>query len=147
MSEKGRKTKSEYDRRRRAEDPAYAERRRASVRKWAARNREYHRQWKRENAALLLFYGARQRAANTGLAFDLEPSDVVIPEKCPWLGIAIEVGVGKGRRDNSPSLDRIDNSRGYVKGNVEVVSWRANNLKSTATFDELIAMGRRARAR
>jgi hypothetical protein len=39
--------------------------------------------------------------------------------------------------DNSPSLDRIDTSKGYVKGNVWVISWRANKLKSDATLAEL----------
>lgn len=142
-SEKGRKTKSDYDRRRRATDPQYAERKRAAVRKWAARNREYHRQWKRENAASTLFYGAKQRAAKSGLAFDLELSDIVIPERCPWLGVEIVAGSGGGA---SPSLDRIDNSKGYVKGNVEVICWRANNLKSNATLEELVSMGQRANA-
>jgi hypothetical protein len=38
---------------------------------------------------------------------------------------------------NSPSLDRIDNSKGYIEGNVIVVSWRANNLKRDASIQEL----------
>jgi hypothetical protein len=43
-------------------------------------------------------------------------------------------------RDSSPSLDRIDNSKGYVKGNVAVISFRANTLKNNATADELRAI-------
>lgn len=37
----------------------------------------------------------------------------------------------------SPSLDRIDSSKGYVKGNVRVISARANMLKNNATVEEL----------
>lgn len=91
----------------------------------------------------MLYYGAKHRASKAGLDFDLEPSDVSIPEFCPWLGLKLEAGGGK--KPTSPSIDRIDNARGYVKGNVEVISWRANDLKRTATFDELIAMGKRAK--
>lgn len=43
----------------------------------------------------------------------------------------------KQRTDNSPSLDRIDNSSGYVKGNVHIISMRANRIKSDATLQEL----------
>lgn len=39
--------------------------------------------------------------------------------------------------DGSPSLDRVDNTRGYVPGNVLVISWKANQIKSNATLAEL----------
>jgi hypothetical protein len=40
----------------------------------------------------------------------------------------------------SPTLDRIDNSKGYIVGNVWVISMRANRLKSDATVDELMML-------
>jgi hypothetical protein len=39
--------------------------------------------------------------------------------------------------DNAPTLDRINNSCGYVPGNVAVISWRANRIKCDATPEEL----------
>jgi hypothetical protein len=57
------------------------------------------------------------------------------------LGITLDCRA-PSRSDNLPSIDRIDPSKGYVKGNVWVISWRANRLKSDATFEELEAIVR-----
>ena len=40
--------------------------------------------------------------------------------------------------DNSPSIDRLIPELGYIKGNVNVISLRANIIKNNATKDELI---------
>jgi len=59
------------------------------------------------------------------------------------LGIELDLSQDgeKDRRNWSrPSPDRIDPDRGYIKGNVIIVSWRANWLKSNATLDELQRM-------
>jgi len=85
---------------------------------------------------------AKQRAKQSGLDYDLEESKLSIPKTCPWLGIPITL---EGPKDNSPALDRVDNTRGYTQDNVEIISWKANRLKSDASLDELIALGRRAR--
>lgn len=81
----------------------------------------------------LLWERAKSRSALLGREFSIELSDVVIPDICPVLGIPITLRAGP----NSPSLDRIDNSKGYVKGNVQVISNRANTIKGDATFQEL----------
>lgn len=89
----------------------------------------------RENPATFMLHGAKYRAKRYGLAFDLELLDVVIPKVCPVLGIPLRLGVGKPQ-DNSPTIDRLDSSKGYVKGNVAVISYRANRLKNDGTADE-----------
>jgi hypothetical protein len=90
---------------------------------------------------------ARQRAKMKGLEFDLTKEDIVIPEYCPVLGIKLEATVGTGRRnldelESSPSIDRVDNSRGYTRDNIMVISLRANNLKKDATLHELKSLVR-----
>lgn len=80
---------------------------------------------------------ARYRAKKKGIEFDLTVDDLVIPAFCPVLGIPLERGVG-APGDNSPTIDRLDSRRGYVKGNVLVVSNLANRIKNSANLDNLL---------
>jgi hypothetical protein len=83
----------------------------------------------------VMLQGARSRAKVKGLPFDLTYEDFEIPAYCPILGMEL---ISRRRlQDCSPSLDRIDNSKGYVKGNVIVVSLKANRIKSNATVEEI----------
>jgi hypothetical protein len=79
---------------------------------------------------------AKHRAKINGLEFDIDVSDIVIPEVCPILGIPLILNLREKRQDGSPSLDRIDSTKGYVKGNVFVISYRANTIKSYGTAAE-----------
>lgn len=82
---------------------------------------------------------ARSRAKERGHEFNLELSDIHIPTHCPVLGIELVAHKGRsGGNPNSPALDRVDNNKGYVKGNVMVVSHRANMMKVDASPEELI---------
>lgn len=81
---------------------------------------------------------AKIRAAQKGLDFNIDSSDIIIPEVCPMLGIKLEFGFNKqGGNYNSPSLDRIIPELGYTKGNVMVISKRANMIKTDASFEEI----------
>ena len=84
----------------------------------------------------------KYRAKQRGISFNLTKDDIVIPKFCPVLGIEIrqiliDEEPKKGYHPNAPSLDRIIPELGYVKGNVRVISARANLLKSDATVSEL----------
>lgn len=86
---------------------------------------------------LNLLSAARGRAKAFGVPFSLSVDDVQIPERCPVLGFPL---VLDRRCDQSPSLDRVEREKGYVKGNVVVVSARANRIKSDATIPELCCL-------
>lgn len=87
---------------------------------------------------------AKQRAKRGGLEFSIVVSDISIPDICPLLGIPLVYGQG-GHRANSPSLDRINNSLGYIPGNVWVISNRANAIKRDASLEEIELIGRSLR--
>ena len=59
--------------------------------------------------------------------------------KCPIFETSFVVG--DKTRVNNPSIDRIIPSKGYTKGNIRIISNRANILKRDATLEELIALG------
>ena len=97
------------------------------------------RDWK-YRANEVLYMNAKARAKRTGLEFDLERSDINIPDVCPVLGIKL-FRESKKTWHNAPSIDRIDNTKGYTKDNIMVISRRANILKKDATFEELVKIG------
>jgi len=80
---------------------------------------------------------ARRRAKAKGIPFSLTLEDIHVPRYCPALGIELRVNEGIVGPD-SPSLDRIIPSLGYVPGNVIVVSHLANTIKSYATVEQLL---------
>lgn len=78
---------------------------------------------------------AKYRAKLKNLEFNLDLTDIIIPTLCPVFGTPM-ISNTKEKKD-SPSLDRIDNSKGYTKDNIIVVSTKANLYKNSATIEEL----------
>jgi hypothetical protein len=95
---------------------------------------EYAKAYKKQNIENSLLYAARSRARQFGIQIDIDIEDIVIPSHCPVLGIEISTS---GNKNNSPSLDKIIPELGYTKGNVRVISWRANWIKNNATAEEI----------
>ncbi len=88
----------------------------------------------------------KYRATAKNVPFDLTLEDLDLPEVCPILGIPLKFNKN-GADDDSYSMDRIDNTKGYTKNNVQIISLKANKLKNNGTLDELIKMGEWAAAR
>jgi hypothetical protein len=63
----------------------------------------------------------------------------LIVSHCPLLGIELSYELYKGKYvpNNYATLDKIDPRKGYVEGNVQILSYRANTLKNDATLEEL----------
>lgn len=83
---------------------------------------------------------AKRRAVKLGREFSITVDDIQIPSHCPVFGTELTVLSDSKAAPNSMSLDRIDNSLGYIPGNVVVVSYRANTLKKDASIEELEAI-------
>lgn len=80
---------------------------------------------------------AKARAKKNNIDFNIEIDDVVVPQFCPIFGLELKRNE-KSILPNSVTLDRIDNTKGYVKGNVQVISYLANTMKNQATVEQLI---------
>lgn len=93
--------------------------------------------YRSENWRMKMVWQAKSSAERKGLDFDLEEEDIVLPTHCKYLGIPLTQSLGEGVVWSNASLDRIDSSLGYVKGNVEVISRQANSMKNMATIDQL----------
>lgn len=91
-------------------------------------------------------------AKRRNLDFDLDYTDIKLPKYCPLLGIELNYSNHKNHKllnlgDNyvdlgfndptKASVDRIDNNKGYVKGNIIILSRLANAMKNEASFEQL----------
>ena len=97
-----------------------------------------YRQTKRGHMSTLVSK-AKRRAKDENLPFDIDLKYVLtLPSThCPMLDLELAWCSGSTyREDNAPSLDKIDPKKGYVKGNVTWVSWRANRIKNDGTAQE-----------
>ena len=113
-----------------------------NVRKYREANRdiikEKGKEYYRRRLKNRLVNSARARSRSHGYEFDITEADFIIPAFCPLLGIPMVVNEKGSTKENSFSLDRIDSSKGYIKGNVKVISKQANIMKNNANKEELL---------
>lgn len=99
---------------------------------------ERDRAKKRVDPRVYILEVSKIRANRLGREHNISIEDIVIPDRCPITGVPVFYTKGKAT-DSSPSLDRIDNSLGYVKGNVRIISNFANSvIKGSRSRQELI---------
>lgn len=126
-----------------------SEKAKAARKRYYEKNKEYwgikyqERYRTGEGKIIRMLQAAKTRAKKNNLEFNVTKDDITIPELCPIFGIPLivnnkdyETGNGGYLTDNSPSLDRIDISKGYIKGNVQVISMKANMLKSNGSIED-----------
>lgn len=98
------------------------------------KNKKYQDHYRGKVPHRVWFNGIRARSKAKGVVFSMSPEDVPWPSHCPILGIPLfSSAARKGATDNSPSCDKIEPSKGYVSGNVRVISNRANTMKRDYT--------------
>lgn len=118
---------------------------------WSKENRHknygYQLAWREKDPRNAMIVKCRSSAKFRGIEFTITEADLSWPNFCPVLGIQLSYTRDKKdkHRDDYPTLDRWDNDKGYVPGNVFVISWRANRIKWHCTPGELEAVARYAR--
>lgn len=103
---------------------------------YRAHRNEVERKRKARNIEKTLWEAAKNRAKRNHIEFNIDIEDIKLVDKCPLLNINLQKAE-KNAKDNSYSLDRIDNSKGYIKGNIWIISKKANALKGNASLEEL----------
>lgn len=111
---------------------------------WRAKRPTYGHEYYKRTAKKTIWKGCKIRAAAKELPFNITVEDIVIPDVCPVLGIPVFHQERRKLSDNSPSVDKIIPALGYVRGNIRVISLRANMLKRNGTASELIKVARYA---
>lgn len=81
------------------------------------------------------FFARKANSKQTGYEWLINFGDIEWPTHCPVLGLELDY-FAEYRQENSVSFDRIDPNKGYIKGNVVIMSWRANRIKNDGTAEE-----------
>jgi len=81
------------------------------------------------------FRKKKSNAVREGKEFTVEFGELEFPTHCPILGLELDYFT-ENKSENTVSFDRIDSNKGYVSGNVVIISWRANRIKNNGTADE-----------
>lgn len=90
-----------------------------------------------------IYASVKSNAKKKGIPFDLTKEYIrsIWPEdnKCPITGMFLYITGRDGGRNyrDSASLDRLVPELGYVKGNVAIISMRANHMKNDVTDPEV----------
>lgn len=102
------------------------------------------RAWGTANPFAQKFTRWRATATSNGVAFDITEDDLDWPTHCSYLGVELDYGDGNARASNTASLDKIVPNLGYIPGNVQIISLRANKMKSDASHEELLTFAKNA---
>ena len=121
---------------------AYYQQRKAKGYYQSPEHKERRRKYAISKFEKSLFMTAKSRSKARGVEFTIEESDIHIPDICPYLQTPITRIHGKGIVLTNASLDRIDSTKGYIKGNVQIISKLANMMKSSATQEQLITFAK-----
>ena len=93
-----------------------------------------------------LYTSTKMNAHLNGREHTIQYTDITLPSHCIYLGVELCYSIPSDRNGEKPfnlaSLDRIDSSKGYIPGNVQVISFLANRMKQNATVEQLLAFAK-----
>lgn len=111
---------------------------------WTEKRREYARRTRERNKIKYLVRSAIHRSKQNGLECHEKYLKTVVavqrPAHCPCCNVVLDYRMSRNGampKVDGPSLDRIDCSKGYIEGNIEIICWRCNAIKRDATLQEL----------
>jgi hypothetical protein len=116
------------------------------------KNKQYvrtHEQMKRQDFSQpptkeeIIFHRAKMSARKRKLDFNLELSDIIVPQFCCYLGVELLYEPDQYREQHYFTVDRIDSAQGYIKGNIQVICKLANTMKNNATHEQLISFAKK----
>jgi len=90
----------------------------------------------------VIWYRAKENSIKRVLDFNLDVEDIIIPQYYPLLGMELKYDIKDCNEDDYYSIDRIDSSLGYVKGNIQIISNLANTMKNKSTKEQLITFAK-----
>jgi hypothetical protein len=99
---------------------------------WRKNNPDYQKKWTKKCPESQLLRSARNRAKQKNMECTITQNDIHIPKICPVFKVPFVKGT-----EYAPSLDRIDNTKGYTPENIVVVSRKANVMKNNGSVQDL----------
>lgn len=118
----------------------------ATTKAWQKANPEKHKAHQKKSSEKMhrawpekyLWTLAQTRAKRRGIEFTISVEDIQIPEYCPVLDFKLgPILANLKDRWQSPTLDRIDNDKGYILGNIAVISFRGNSYKRNLSIQQI----------
>jgi hypothetical protein len=92
--------------------------------------------WRKNNPLRVRFQAIKSGAKRRGIPFELEMEDIPTSEHCEACDVKLTLNGGPIRNEKM-TIDRVDNAKGYVRGNIAVICNRCNSLKRDCTVDDL----------
>lgn len=107
---------------------------------YCKKSNESWRLYTRNNYEARTLASIKSKCKKYNLPFNLDITDIVIPEVCPKTGIKLRVHTERGKYIDTPSIDRIIPKLGYIKGNIQIVCYWYNIAKFTWEEETFIEM-------
>lgn len=101
---------------------------------------------RRKDPAFRIWMSSRSGSTSQKREHSLTIEDIrsLMVSVCPYFGIKLSYQMNSHGKIpfNAATIDRIDSTKGYIPGNVRIISWGANRLKSNLTDKQLLTLAK-----